>query len=69
MNSKKNGANCPIAWSANVLDANSMPKVLTAKEKMLLTSKLYLEEEATLMDYESKAPQRTDHSKETLLAH
>jgi hypothetical protein len=69
MNSKKQEANCQTEWSANALGANSMPKVLNAKEKMLLTSKLYLKGEATPMDYESKARQRTDHSKEILLAH
>jgi hypothetical protein len=69
MNSKKREANCPTAWSANVLGASSMPKVLTVKEKMLHTSRLYLKAEATPMDYESKARQRTDHSKEILLAH
>jgi hypothetical protein len=69
MNSKKQEANCPTAWSANVLGENSMPKVLTAKEKMLLTSRLYLKVEATQTASVSKAHPRTDHSKEILLAH
>jgi hypothetical protein len=67
MNSKKNEANCPTEWSANVLGASSMPKALTVKEKMLHTSRLYLKVEATPMASESKAQRRTDHSKETLL--
>jgi hypothetical protein len=69
MNSKKNEANCQTEWNANAHDANSMPMGLTAKEKMLLTSRLYLKGEITPMDYELKARQVTDHSKEILLAH
>jgi hypothetical protein len=67
INNKLPGANCPTAWSANVLGANSMPKALTVKEKMLRTSKLYLKVEATPMDSELKAHPKTDHSKEILL--
>jgi hypothetical protein len=68
MNSKKSEANCPTAWSDNALGASLMPKVLAAKEKMLHTSRLYLKVEATPMESALKAPQRTDHSRETLLA-
>jgi hypothetical protein len=67
MSNKKNEANCPTEWSANVLGASSMPKVLAAKEKMLHTSRLYLKVEATPMESVLKARQRTDHSKEILL--
>jgi hypothetical protein len=69
MTNNKPEANCLIEWNANAHDENSMPMGLTVKEKMLLTSKLYLKGEVTPMDYESKAQQRTDHSKEILLAH
>jgi hypothetical protein len=68
MNSKKPVANCPTAWSVNVLGASLMPKVLTAKEKMLLTSRLYLKVEATPTAYGSKAQLKTDRLKEMLLA-
>jgi hypothetical protein len=69
MTNNKPEANCLTEWNANAQDANLMPMGLTVKEKMLLTSKLYLKEEATPMDYDLKAHQRTDHSKEILLAH
>jgi len=69
MNNKKQGENSPTAWSANVLGANSMPKALTVKEKMLHTSRLYLKVEATPMDSVLKAQPRTDLSKETPAAH
>jgi hypothetical protein len=68
MNSKKNEANCPTAWSDNVLDASLMPKESAAKERMLHMSRLYLKVEATPMEFASKAHQRTDHSKEALAA-
>jgi hypothetical protein len=69
MNSKKNEANCLTEWSANAPDENSMPKALTAKEKMLLTSKLYLRGEVTPTASEWKAQPKTDHLKEIPQAH
>ena len=64
MNNKKQGGNSPTAWSVNVLGASSMPKALTAKEKMLHTSRHYLKEAAMPTDSELKAHPRTDHSGE-----
>lgn len=68
MTNKKSEANCPIAWSANVLGASSMPKVLAAKERMLHTSRLYLKVEATPTASDLKAQPKTVRSKEILAA-
>ena len=64
MNNKKNEANCPTGWSANVLEESSTPKVLTAVEKMLHTSRLYLKVDQTKTESDLSHQARTDHSKE-----
>ena len=66
MNSKKNVENTTTEWSAKKREENLMQKVLTAKEKMLLTSRLYLKVEAMPMESALKPRARTDHSQESL---
>jgi hypothetical protein len=67
-NSRKSAGNMITAWNDNGLDANSMPRVLTVKEKMLLTSKRYLKGEVTPTDYGLRARLKTDHLKGIPLA-
>lgn len=66
MNSKKNVENTTTEWSAKKREENLMQKVLTAKERMLLTSRLYLKVEATPMESVLKPQARTVHSQESL---
>ena len=51
-----------IEWSANVREENLMQRVLTAKERMLRTSRLYLKVEAIPMEFASKPQAKTGHS-------
>ena len=67
MNNKNKEVSCLTGWSANEPEENLMPKALTAVEKMLHTSRLYLKEEATRMESDLKPPVRTAHSNETLI--
>ena len=48
-------------WSAKEREENLMQKVLTTKERMLLTSRLYLKVGVTPMESDLKRPARTVH--------
>jgi hypothetical protein len=65
MNSKSKEVNCLTGWSASEPDENLTPKALTAVEKMLHTSKLYLKADRTKMGSDSKPPAKTDLLNET----
>ena len=55
-----------IEWSAKKREENLMQRVLTAKERMLLTSRLYLKVGVTPMESDLKRPARIDLSQESL---
>ena len=55
--------NTTIEWKDNAPDASLTQKVLTAKEKMLLTSRLYLKVEAMPTESDLNRPTKTDRSR------
>ena len=65
MNSKSKEVSCLTGWSASEPDENLMPKALTAVEKMLHTSRLYLKVDQTKMGSGLKPPAKTDPLNET----
>ena len=65
MNNRKNVENTATEWSANAPEENSTPKVLTAVEKMLRTSRLYLKVGQTKTESDLKRQARTVHSQES----
>jgi hypothetical protein len=65
MNNKKKEPSYLTAWSASGPDENLTPKALTAVEKMLHTSRLYLKADRTKMGSDSKLPAKTDPLNET----
>ena len=65
MNNRKNVENMTTEWSAKKREENLMQRVLTAKERMLLTSRLYLKADRTKMGLDSKPPAKTDPLNET----
>jgi hypothetical protein len=60
MNNRKIVENMTTEWSANAQDESSTPKVLTAVEKMLHTSRLYLKVDQTKTEYDLSHPAKTD---------
>jgi len=68
MNNNKLAEKTITAWNANAPEENSMPKALTAKEKMLHTSRLYLKVGQTKTESDLKRPARTDRLQESLAA-
>ena len=68
MNNNKLVEKTITEWSANAPEENSMPKALTAVEKMLHTSRLYLKvgQIKTVSDLKRQA--RTDRLQESLVA-
>jgi len=65
MNNKNKEVSCLTGWSANEPEENLMPKALTAVEKMLHTSRLYLKVDQTKTEFDLKLQAKTDRSRET----
>ena len=68
MNNNKLAEKTITAWNANAPEENSTPKALTAVEKMLHTSRLYLKVGQTKTVSDLKRPARTDRLQESLAA-
>jgi hypothetical protein len=65
MNSKSKEVSCLTGWSANEPEENLTPKALTATEKMLHTSRLYLKAGQTKTESDSNPPAKIGRSNET----
>jgi hypothetical protein len=65
MNNKSKEVSCLTGWSANEPEENLMPKALTAVEKMLHTSRLYLKVDQTKTGSDLNLRTRTDPLNET----
>ena len=65
MNNNKPVEKTITEWNDNVPEENSTPKVLTAVEKMLLTSRLYLKVGQIKTASDLKRPARTARSQES----
>ena len=68
MNNKKLVEKTITEWNDNVPEESLTLKVLAAKEKMLLTSRLYLKVGQIKTASDLKRPARTDRSQESLVA-
>jgi hypothetical protein len=64
MNNRREEMSYLIEWSANAPEENLMPKALTAVEKMLHTSRLYLKVDQTKTESDLKPPAKTGRSNE-----
>lgn len=60
MNNKSKEVSCLTGWSASEPEENLTPKVSTAVEKMLHTSRLYLKVDQTKMGSDLSRPAKTD---------
>jgi hypothetical protein len=67
MNSKNKEVSCLTGWSANEPEENLTLRALTAVEKMLHTSKLYLKAGQTKMESDLKHPAKIGHLNEILI--
>ena len=65
MNNNKPVEKTITEWSVNVPEENSTPKVLTAVEKMLRTSRLYLKVGQTKTESDLKRQAKIVHSQES----
>jgi len=65
MNNKKTEVSCPTEWNANEPEENLTPKVLTAVEKMLHTSRLYLKAGQTKTESDLNPLAKIGRSNET----
>lgn len=65
MNSKSKEVSCLTGWSANEPEENLTPRALTATEKMLHTSKLYLKAGQTKTESDSNPQAKIGRSNET----
>ena len=65
MNSKNKEVSCLTGWSVNEPEENLTPRALTAVEKMLHTSKLYLKAGQTKTEFDLSHQARTDHLQES----
>jgi hypothetical protein len=64
MNSKSKEMSCLTGWNANEPEENLTPKVLTAVEKMLHTSRLYLKAGLTKTESDLSPPAKIGRSNE-----